>query len=288
MCSSCNSSRHAPLLSAAETFHQPHATHDEAREKQQGHGGDTATHYRAGAASPPAGGPLCPPSAGAGAAASWSAGRQARPRGHRPGSSFPGGGGGSRGPRRRRARLTPASGAARGLTCWAEAAAGRRPPTAAPGPRRPGGCAKPSAPPSCPAADCEKEDGRKWLLRAAWRLPAYSAHGAALLEAGRAAAASRHRARSAPARSRFFSPLEPDLPGPERERRAARASARPGASPPARAPRPGPPALGGGGGARPSRRSPRLCQMLGSGDRQLISRWPQWVRDGGPGGAGRV
>lgn len=63
-----------------------------------------------GRVSPHTTSPLFPPSAGAGATASWSPAQQARARGHRPGSFFPRG---SQGPRRRQTRETLASGATR-------------------------------------------------------------------------------------------------------------------------------------------------------------------------------
>lgn len=82
------------------------------------------------------------------------------------------GGGGATGPVETPDPRNPGLGgcaprAARSLTCWAAPTAGPRPRPAAPGPRRPGGCAEPSAPPSCPAEDSGKENGRKCLLSAA-------------------------------------------------------------------------------------------------------------------------
>lgn len=77
--------------------------------------------------------PLFPPSAGAGATASWSPGQQAWARGHRPGSFFPRG---SRGPRRRQTREPLASGATRRAPPGVSPAGLNRQP--APGPQRPG------------------------------------------------------------------------------------------------------------------------------------------------------
>lgn len=243
--------------------------------------------------------PLFPPSAGADATACWSPGQQAWARGHRPGSFFPKG---SQGPRRRRTPEILASGATRRGPPGVSPAGlhrqqapgsgpqrlGRDAPEAAQSPqrrhlapprtagRRTGGSASRAPPGGFPRTGATGPPS--WQL-AGPRPPRADSirvprRGSALALGAAAAHGARRswRTRRGGSRSKSRLPRGPALAGPRASPPPARAALRVAAS------EPGPPGTA----------SPRLCQKIGSGESQLISRWPERARERGPerGGAG--
>lgn len=168
--------------------------------------------------------------------------------GHRPGSFFPGGGGGSQGPRRPQTRETLASGVARRGLPGVSPAGLNGQPAPDPGPQRLGRDAAEAAQSPerrhlAPPRTAGRRTGGSASCAPPRGLPAHWRHGAALLEAGRVAGARRLHPGSAPGLhfrsqsgggARFTWTLVADSPRREPEQLAAPAGPSVCALPPAR------------------------------------------------------